>query len=88
MTSPPSRADGLDQAADVAAPVPGRGERPVDAGRADLEDVRRAERAGLGLVELVERLGDGLADLGDVVEGDAAVAVDDDADDAALAGGG
>jgi hypothetical protein len=61
---------------------------PVDARRGDLEDVRRAEQRGVLLVRGVERLGHEPADVGDVVEGDAAVLVDEHAHDAALAGGG
>ena len=76
-----------DQAADVAAPVPRLGERPVDARRGDLEHVRRAEQRRVAR-RGVQGLGDDAADVGDVVEGDAAVAVDDDAHDAALAGRG
>ena len=58
------------------------GERPVDAGAGHLEDVGGAAHA---VVVRVEHLGDGAADLGDVVEGDPLVAVDDHPDDAAAA---
>ena len=62
----------------------GQGERPVDAARGDLE--------GVGLlahdVGVVEHPGDRAGGVGDVVEGDAAVLVDGDAEDPPLAGGG
>ena len=59
----------LDQPAEVAAPVPRQGQRPVDAGRGDLERVRRLAhrrrpRRARGHLP---------GGLGDVVEGDAAV---------------
>ena len=86
LSAEPAGPDGDgDQPADVAPPVPRLGERPVDAGAGHLEHVGRAAHA---VVVGVEHLGDRAADLGDVVEGHALVAVDDDADDAAPAGRG
>jgi hypothetical protein len=78
------RARHLDQAVGVATPVPRKGQGPVGSRRGDLE--------GVGLlahhVGLVEQARDLLRGLGDVVERDAAVAVDRDPQHPALAGRG
>ena len=78
---------GLDQPADGAPPVPLLGQRAVDARRGDLEDVGTGERRAARRVA-VECVGDRAADVGDRVEVDPAVGVDDDADQAAPTRGG
>src|SRR5690242_11935261 len=65
-----------DQPADRAPPVPGLGERPVDAWRGHLERVRRVAHRVLR-VKTRRNLP---ADLGDVVQADAAVGVNDHAE--------
>jgi len=61
--------------------VPRLGERPVDAGAGDLEDVAAAEQVRLLDLGGVEDVGDLPGDGRDVVQGDAAVLVDDHAYD-------
>ena len=72
------RAPTLTSRPDVAPPVPGQGQRPVHAGRADLQLVLAGEQLAPGLLGGVERLGDRPGDVGDVVQADAAVGVDHD----------
>ena len=74
----------LDQSAGVAAPVAREGERSVDPGRGDLEGVGLLTHQ-VGLVEHARDLAGGI---GDVVHRDAAVLVDGDSEDTALAGTG
>ena len=74
----------LDQPVGVAAPVARQGQRAVDAAGGDLERVGQLAHH----VGLVEHAGDLAGRVGDVVEGDAAVLVDGDAQHPALAGRG
>src|SRR4051794_25065504 len=73
---------GTDEPTSGAAPVPRLRQRPVDPGRGHLEGVGRVAGGGV----CVEGLGDQPGDLGDGIEVDPAVAVDDDAQDTPPAG--
>src|SRR5215472_7623264 len=73
-----------DQPADRATPVPGLRQGPVDPRRGHLQGVGRVAHHVLR----VKTGRDLPADLGDVVQADAAVGVDDDAQDPAPPGGG
>ena len=65
-----------------ASPVAHLGERPVDTGRGHLEDVGARHE----LLVIVEETADRTAGIGDTVEVHTAVAIDDDANDAARTG--
>jgi hypothetical protein len=68
--------------------VPRCGQRPVHAGRADLELVFAREKVAAGLLGRVQRGGDLAGHQGDVVEVDPAVLVDQDPDHVPAAGPG
>src|SRR3954447_4837834 len=75
---------GADESPGRTPPVPGLSQWPVHTGRADLERVGHLA----GHVVGIEDLGDHPGDVGDGVEVEPTVAVDDHSDDAAPAGGG
>src|SRR2546423_1377019 len=67
-----------DQPADVAPPVARLGQRPVDAGRTDLEDVLPLAELAAGLLGRVQRGGDLPGQVGDRVQAHPVVAVHHD----------